>query len=373
LDERAGWRMGGIDSQEGKPSMCGAFMRRVQAAALVKAGCAARCDSRGVSRWCCWGDGWRADSGRRSRSFHAWQRPQVDTGARNEPGRPGAAVTPSVTPRRAAVTPSVAPRRAAVTPSVTPRRPPPHLAPLPARAPAPLVGISRRAGCRVRRAGGRAGRWTMDGNGSRQGNPAALGACVRRCSTAKRGDCRHSRGSVWIRRKSSEYGQCPNAPRPGTLGAMIHTAQNARQARRAPTPPTWRGRARTCPSLPTPGQPYPARPAPLPVLGRRRDTLSDAVEHDGCPRYAGRFDVDSTRSAAFSLRPPDALGSPRGLQLRCSSGSTAWRRASWRQARSVGHSAAGSLPPMQGQQETQRQQRRRATRSAASLHKGARP
>ena len=210
-------------------------------------------------------------------------------------------------------------------------------------------------------------------NGSRQGNPAALGACVRRCSTAKRGDCRHSLGSVWIRRKSSEYAQCPSAPRPGTLGAMIHATQNARQALRAPTPPTWRGRARTCPSLPNPGQPCPARPAPLPVLGRRRDTFSHAVEHDGCPRYAGGLDVDSTRSAAFPLRPPDALGSPRGFQLLGSSGSTAWRRASWRQARSVGHSAARSLSPMQGQRETQHQQRRGATRPVASMHEGARP
>jgi len=349
--------------------MCGACVRRFQAAPLVTAGRAARRGARGAARWCCLGDGWRrAEAERRSRSLHAWQRPQVDTGARREPGRPGVAVTPSVTPRRAVVTP----RRASDTSSVTPRRPPPNLAPLPAIAPAPLVGISRRAGCRVRRAGGRAGRWNMNGNGSRQGNPAALGACVRRCPTAKRGDCRHSRGSVWIRRNPPEYAQCPSASHLGTLGAMNHATQNTRQARWSPTPPTWRGRAFTCPSLPNPGQRSPAQPSALPVLGRMRDNLSHAVEHDGSPRYAGRLDVDSTRSVAFLL-PPDALGSPRGFQLRGSSGSTAWRRASWRQARSVGHSAAGSLPPMQGQQETQHQQRRRAARSAASLHKGARP
>jgi len=213
----------------------------------------------------------------------------------------------------------------------------------------------------------------MNGNGSWQGNPAVLGARVRRCSTAKRGDCRHSRGSVWIHLNPPEYAQCPNAPHLGTLGAMIHATQNTQQARWSPTPPTWRGRARTCPSLPNPGQRCPALPAALPVLGRMRDTLSHAVEHDGCPRYAGRLDVDSTRSAAFLLRPPDALGSPRGFQRRGSSGPTAWRRASWRQARSVGPSAARSLPPMQGQQETQHQQRRRTTRSAASLRTGARP
>jgi hypothetical protein len=353
--------MVGIGSQEGTPSVCGAFVRRSHAARFVRAGRAARRSSRGVSRWCCQGAGKaRADVGRRPSSLHASQRPQVETGARNEPSRPGAAVTPSVTPRRAAVTPSVTPGPPA--PSISLQL-----------APASRKGLSPRVARYTRQAGRRAGRWNMDGNGSRQGNPAALGARVRRCSTAKRGDCRHSPRSVWIRRNPPEYAQCPSARHLGTLGAMIHDTQNTRQARRAPTPPTWRGRALTCPSLLNPGQPCPARPAALPVLGRMRDTLSHAVEHEGCPRYAGRLDVDTTRSAASPLRLLDALGSPRGFQLRDSSRSTAWHRAPWRQARSVGHSAAGSLPPMRGQQEAHHQQRRRATRSAASLHMGARP
>jgi len=222
---------------------------------------------------------------------------------------------------------------------------------------------------------GRAGRWNMNGNGSRQGNPAALGACVRRCSTAKRGECRHSLGSAWIRRRSPEYAQCPSARHLGTLGAMIHGHTERTAGATGAYSSHLDG---TSAHLSKPAQPCPARPVAFPVLGRMRDTLSHAVEHDGCPRYAGRLDVDSTRSAAFPLRPPDALGEPLGFQPRDSSRLTAWRRASWRQARSVGHSAAGSLSPMQGQHETrqhetQHQHQQTETRAAASLLTGARP
>jgi hypothetical protein len=156
---------------------------------------------------------------------------------------------------------------------------------------------------------------------------------------------------------SPEIAQCPTAPRLGTLGGMIHDTRNTRQARRARTLPTWKGRARPCPSLPTTGQPCPTRPGALPVLRSMRDTLGGAVRHDGGPQYAGRADMDSTRSAAFPLRSPDALGSPHRFERGGSSRLTAWRRESWRQARSVGLSAAGSLSPTQGPHEAQNAQR----------------
>jgi hypothetical protein len=181
----------------------------------------------------------------------------------------------------------------------------------------------------------------------------------------------------WLCQKSpkkTNYAYCPTAPGLGTLGGMSHATPAARQrTHRAPTLPTGKGRARTCPNLPSGAQCCPARTVALPVLGKMRDNLSRAVRHDGCPRYAGRLDVDSTRSAAFPLRPPDALGAPLGFQLRGSSRLTAWRRTSWRQARSVGHSAAGSLSPMQGQHETQHHQQQTVTRAAASLLEGDRP
>jgi hypothetical protein len=180
---------------------------------------------------------------------------------------------------------------------------------------------------------------------------------VRAGSTVKQGDSRCLLVFAGSRRRSPERAQCPTAPRLGTLGGMIHDTRNTRQARRARTLPMWKGRAGPCPSLPNPGQPCPARPGAVPVLGRMRDTLGRAARHDGCPRYVGRPDVDSTRSAAFPLRPPDALGSPHRFERGGSSRLTAWRRASWRQARSVGHSAAGGLSPMQGQHEAQPHQR----------------
>jgi hypothetical protein len=197
---------------------------------------------------------------------------------------------------------------------------------------------------------------------------------LRACSGAKRGDCRDLPGYAWIRRKLPEYAQCPSAALLGTLGGMSHATPATRpQTRGAPPLPTWKGRARTCPTLPNAAQRCPESPDALPVLGRVRDNLAHAVRHNGCPRYAGRADVDSTRSAAFPLRPPDALGSPHGFQLRGSSRLTAWRCASWRQARSVGHSAAGCLSPMQGQHATQNHQRRTAARSVASMQRGAQP
>ncbi len=177
---------------------------------------------------------------------------------------------------------------------------------------------------------------------------------ARACSSVKRGDCRHLPGSAWIRRNSLDLAQCPGAALLGTVGAMSHATQNApRRTRRAPALPRWNARACTCPAVAKPAQECPARPDALPVLGRMRDNLAHAVRHDGCPPYAGRLDVDSTRSAALPLRPPDALGSPYSFKLCGSSHLTAWRRASWLRVRSVGHSAAGSVSPMQGQHEAQ--------------------
>jgi hypothetical protein len=187
--------------------------------------------------------------------------------------------------------------------------------------------------------------------------PAPCLSGVRAGATVKQGDSRCLRVFAGIRRRSPERAQCPTAPRLGTLGGMIHDTRNTRQVRRARTLPTWEGRARSCPSLPNTGQRSPARPGALPVLGRARDTLARAARHDGCPRYAGRPDVDSTRSAACPLGPPNALGSPHRFERGGSSGLTAWRRASWTQARSVRHSAAASLSPMQGQHEAQAHQR----------------
>jgi hypothetical protein len=183
--------------------------------------------------------------------------------------------------------------------------------------------------------------------------PAPCLSGVRAGSTVKQGDSRCLLEIAWIRWRLPERAQCPTAPRLGTLGGMIHDTRNTRQARRARTLPMWKGRVGSCPSLPTSGQPCPARPEALPVLGRMGDTLGCAVRQDGCPQDAGRPHVDSPRSAAFPLRPPDALGSSARFERGGSSRLTAWRRESWRQARSVGHSATGGLSPMQGQHEAQ--------------------
>jgi hypothetical protein len=127
---------------------------------------------------------------------------------------------------------------------------------------------------------------------------------VRPCSSAK---LRIRLDPSWWCQKStnkSNYAYCPTAPGLGTLGGMSHATPAARQrTHRAPTLPTGKGRARTCPNLPSDAQRCPARPVALPVVGRLRDNLSRAVRHDGCPRYAGRLDVASTRSATL-LRAP---------------------------------------------------------------------
>ncbi len=100
------------------------------------------------------------------------------------------------------------------------------------------------------------------------------------------------------------YAGIPSAASSGTLGGMSYATPAARQCtHRAPTLPTGKGRARTCPNLPSDAQRCPARPVALLVVGRLRDNLSRAVRHDGCPRYAGRLDVASTRSATL-LRAP---------------------------------------------------------------------
>jgi hypothetical protein len=258
--------MVGIDSQEGKPSRCGAFMRR------------------------CWLPG---DTAGRTASRHARAR------------RWSLQAAPVVTPRRAAVTPTVTPRRAAVTPTVTPGYPAPALC-LISRAPAPVSrkGISRWAGCRVRRAGGRAGRWNMDGNGSREGTPSRFGAYVRRCFTVKQGVCGYPLVLARIRRKLPEYAQCPGARHLGTVGGMSHATQNAPQrTRRAPALPRWEARARTCPEVANAGPKCPTRPVTLTVRGGARDNAARAVRHDGGPRSWGRAVVNGTRSAAL-LRAP---------------------------------------------------------------------
>ena len=111
----------------------------------------------------------------------------------------------------------------------------------------------------------------------------------------------------WLCQKSpnkANYANCPTAPDLGTLGGMSYATPAARQrTHRAPTLPTWKGRARTCPNLPSDAQRCPARPVALPVIGSLRDNLSRAVRQDGCPRYVGRLDVASTRSATL-LRAP---------------------------------------------------------------------
>ena len=222
----------------------------------------------------------------------------------------------------------------------------------------------------------------LHGPSSHASTPTALLACstaphVRACSSV--GLCIRLDPSWFVQMGPNmpNYAGCPTAPGLGTLGGMSHAIPAARQrTHRARTLPTWKECALTCPNLPNAAQRCPARPVALPVLERVRDNLSRAVRHDGGPRYAGRLDVDSTRSAAFPLRPPGALGSPLGFQLRGSSRLTAWRRASWRQARSVGHSAAGSLSPMQGQHETRQHETQRQqqteTRTAASMLEGDR-
>jgi hypothetical protein len=139
--------------------------------------------------------------------------------------------------------------------------------------------------------------------------PAAL-ACssatrVRPCSPA--GLCIRLDPSWFVQMgpNRSNYAGIPTAQRSGTLGGMSHATPAAARQRthRAPTLPTGKGRARTCPNLPSDAQRCPARPVALPVVGRLRDNLSRAVRHDGCPRYAGRLDVASTRSATL-LRAP---------------------------------------------------------------------
>jgi hypothetical protein len=127
---------------------------------------------------------------------------------------------------------------------------------------------------------------------------------VRPCSSAK---IRIRLDPSWWCQKSpnkSNYAYCPTALGLGTLGGMSHATPAPRQrTHRAPTLPTGKGRARTCPNLPNDAQRCPVRPVALPVVGRLRDNLSRAVRHDGCPRYAGRLDVASTRSATL-LRAP---------------------------------------------------------------------
>jgi len=124
---------------------------------------------------------------------------------------------------------------------------------------------------------------------------------LRACSGAKRRDCRKLPGPAWIRWNLPELAQCSST---ALLGGMSHAPPASRQRmRRAPTPFTCRGHARTCLNVATPVQRFPARTVALLLLGQMRDTLSRAFRHDGCPQYVELLDVDSTRSAAFPLRP----------------------------------------------------------------------
>jgi hypothetical protein len=127
---------------------------------------------------------------------------------------------------------------------------------------------------------------------------------VRACSSVKRGDCRDLPGSAWIRLNTPDLAQCPSASCLGTVGAMVHAAQNApRRTRRAPALPRWGARARTCPAVAKPAQECLTRPVALTVHGGMRDNAPRAVRHDGGPRYMGRAVVNGTRSAS-SLRAP---------------------------------------------------------------------
>jgi hypothetical protein len=320
--------MVGIDSQEGQPSVCGAFVRRgwlasagdnagknaggnasknararrwsLQAAPVVTPGRAARSGALAVSLLLCLCAGQASgNAARRPGLINACERRMSDASALH--GLSGHAAT----------------MPAARAPFTVPR--------------VPLV---------------HAPSWTPP----RRANPRALAR-----SAVKRGDRRDLPGSAWIRLNSPELAQCPSARRLGTVGAMIHATQNARErTRRAPMLSRSTARA-TCPEVASSAQECPTRTVALTVQGGTRDNAAHAVRHDGGPRYVGRLDVDSTRSAAFPLRPPDALGLPHSFELGGSSRLTAWRRASWLRVRSVGHSAAGSVSPMQGRHEAQKQ------------------
>ncbi len=109
---------------------------------------------------------------------------------------------------------------------------------------------------------------------------------VRAGSTVKQSDSRCLLVFAWIRRRSPELAQCPDAPRLGTLGGMIHDTRNTRQVLRARTLPTWKELARPCPILPNTGQRSPARPGALPVLRSARDTLA-RIDHRGRDHRVG--------------------------------------------------------------------------------------
>ncbi len=325
--------MVGIDSQEGQPSMCGAFVRRwwLPGDNAGKSG-----DNAGKNAG---KSGDNAGKNAAKSSFNAGRNASRNARARRWSLQAAPVVTPGRAARSAAVAVCLLLCLCAGLASANAARRP-GLLHAPGR---PLSDAGVLHGLITSAA-------TLPAVLARSTAPRLSG--VRAGSSVKRGDCRYLPGSAWIRRNSPDLAQCPSAALLGTVGGMSHATPDTRQqTRRALTLPTWKGRARTCPNLPNAAQRCPERPDALPVLGRVRDNLSRAVRHDGGPRYAGRLDVDSTRSAAFPLRPSDALGSPHGFQLRGSSRLTAWRRASWLRVRSVGHWAAGSVSPMQGQHE----------------------
>ena len=341
LSERRVRWMVGIESQEGQPSVCGAFVRR----GWLASGNAGNTGDNAGKNAGKTGDNTGRNTGRNASESATARRWSLQAAPVLKPGRAARSrafavslllcLCAGLASVNAACCPGLinAPERF-LSDARALHRACTHAATMPAaRAPvtAPRGPVLHALS------------WTPP----RRANPRALAR-----STVKRGDRRNLPEFVGIRLHSPEFAQCPSARRLGTVGAMIHATQNAREpTRRAPTPSKSNARARTCPEVASSAQECPTRPVALTVQGGTRDNAARAVRHDGGPRYAGRLDVDSTRSAALPLRPPDALGLPHSFELGGSSLLTAWRRASWLRVRSVGHSAAGSVSPMQGQHE----------------------
>jgi hypothetical protein len=333
--------MVGIESQEGQPSVCGAFVRR----GWLASGNAGNTGDNAGKNAGKTGDNTGRNTGRNASESATARRWSLQAAPVVTPGRAArsGAFAVSLLLCLCAGLASVNAARCAGLISAPERHPsdasaPPgpstHAATMPAaRGPftVPRVLLLH------------APSWTPP----RRATPRALAR-----SAVKRGDRRDLSESAWIRLNSPGFAQCPRARRLGTVGTMSHATQNAREpTRRAPTPSKSNARARTCPEVASSAQECPTRPVALTVQAGTRDNAARAVRHDDGPRYAGRLDVDSTRSAAFPLRPPDALGLPHSFELGGSSRLTAWRRASWLRVRSVGHWAAGSVSPMQGQHE----------------------
>ncbi len=169
--------MVGIDSHEGKPSVCGAFVRRW---------------------WLAGGDTRKNACGNsRRRPWSLQAAPVVTPGRAVPPDAWATSRLSCLNTERASVdagTPARGATFRARAPFTVPRVPPLH---------APSCTPPRRA------------------------TPRALAR-----SAVKRGDRRELPGLVGIRRRLPKYAQCPSARRLGTVGAMIHATQNARERTR---------------------------------------------------------------------------------------------------------------------------------------------